>query len=494
MKRLLAGLIVVAMLLSLAIIGTAAADYETNPDAWKNLQLHALYVQSGYDIYSDLAEDFYSLWWEDEVPESNGDILLAAHINMRGFSVSANSDYAYMGTLNGGSGVRGVVVMDIVSGQVTDLYYHYDGETGDASVPYSFAKGIDADDRGYVYVGFAYSQNYNIVNLGIAEQQSDGTLEEKSYTPVCEFGVPGDPSGTKVGVNGVDVVKIDDQYYCYVVINYDYDALYCFNVTDPANPVLNTEFGEDGVIKFADGNVAGEGFTVKEGQYLDVLDDGTIYLVANSNEGPDGIMVIKEDGSMCMDVIEVPGVYSVQIVGDFLLCGMKDGSVVQVYNRESGESVASIPLFDGHGDRVVRMQAINGVLYVCDAGNDSNGISAIQVAGLTEEGLEFIRSLAEALNNPVEETEPETDDDTAAPTQDEDKTDDTAAPTQDEDKGDDTAAPTQGEDKGDTTDGNTKADDDKADDKKDDGCASAVFSGGALLLLVAAAFVATKKH
>lgn len=492
MKRLLVCLLTLALLVSVAIVGTSAADYETDPNAWKNVQLHALYAQSGCDIFSDMAEDYYGLWWEDEIPELDGSICLAATINMRGFAVSANSDYAYMGTLNGGSGVRGVVVMDMVSGQVTDLYYHYDTENADANVPFSYAKGIDTDERGYVYVGFAYSKNYNVVNLGIAEQKSDGTLEEKSFTPVCNLGTPGDESGTHVGVNGVDVVKIDDQYYCYVVVNYDHDALYCFNVTDPANPVLNTEFGDGGMIKFADGTVADDGRTLKEGQYLDVMDDGTIYLCTTFSDGADGIMIIEPDGSACRGVIEMPGVYSIQIVGDFLLCGMKDGTIVDVIDRESGEEVAKIPLFDGHGDRVVRMQVINGVLYVCDAGDDANGVSAIQVGALNDDGLEFIRSVVDALNNPEEETDASTEesqapgDDTKAP---DESNADTKAP---DESNADTKAP-----EGTDTKNETEADTPASTKENSDigkGCASVLASGSAIVLLMAAAYVVSKKH
>ena len=54
------------------------------------------------------------------------------------------------------------------------------------------------------------------------------------------------------GINGVEVAKIGDKYYCYVMTNYAYDALYCFDVTNPSKPVLNTDFGTNGYINFSD--------------------------------------------------------------------------------------------------------------------------------------------------------------------------------------------------------------------------------------------------
>ncbi len=298
MKRFLVCLLLVTLMLSFSAVGASA--YELDAAGWGEVQLHALIGHNG-DLYSELAEDYFGLWWEEEIPELDGEIVRCSDVNMRGFTMSANGEYAYFGMLNGDNcGVRGVLALDMISGEFTDMYYKHNEVNANVN-PFSYPKGLAADDRGYVYVGFAYSKNFNVLHLGIAQQMEDGTLEEKSYTEVCNFGTPGDETGTNLGVNGVDVVKIDEKYYCYVMANYTHDALYCYDVTDPANPVLNTEFGTDGAIRFSDDPeaVAGDGFTLKEGQYLDVDDDGTIWLVVNSNEGPYGIMRISADGKLC---------------------------------------------------------------------------------------------------------------------------------------------------------------------------------------------------
>ena len=413
------------LLISLASVGVSAISADVTASSWEGLELKALYVQSGADIYSDLNEDYYEYWWEDEVPELDN-YFQACTVNMRGFCMSPDGRYLYMGQLNGGTGVRGVVVYDTETCAVTDLYYHYDGEAGLEGSPFSYAKGIAADDRGYVYVGFSFSKNYNVVNLGIAQQKEDGTLEETALEAVYEFGEPGDEGGIHVGVNGVDVAKVGDKYYCYVMVNYDHDALYCFDVTDPASPKLNKDFGEGGCIIFSkpSNTVAGSGFTLKEGQYLDVDDDGTIWLVANANEGTDGIMKIAPDGSACVEVIEMKGIYSVEHEGGFLLCGLKDGSAVVVLDDSSYETIATIPLTAEYGDRIVRMLVIHDVLFVADAGNDTHMNNAVHAAPLSPAGQEFFDKLVanlagkgaeETVGETATEEEPETPPDTEPP-------------------------------------------------------------------------------
>ena len=482
MKKMLCLLLCSVMLLSLMAVGVSALSPDVTADTWATLELKALYVQSGADIYSDLNEDYYEYWWEDEVPELEN-YYQACTVNMRGFAMSADGRYLYMGQLNGGTGVRGVVVYDTETCMVTDLYYRYDGDAGLSGSPFSYAKGIAADDRGYVYVGFAFSKNYNVVNLGIAQQQEDGTLEEVSLEPIFEFGDAGDEGGIKVGVNGVDVAKVGDKYYCYAMINYDYDALYCYDVTDPANPKLNKDFGENGVIIFSEpsNTVAGSGFTLKEGQYLDVDEDGTIWLVVNSNEGTDGIMKIAPDGSACADVIQQNGIYSVEHEGGFLLCGAKDGSAVTVLDDASYETVATIPLTADYGDRITRMLVINDVLFVADAGNDSTNFNAVHAAPLTAAGQEFFDKLVanlaqsggdETPTDPAEET-------TDAPAGEVTEETTTEAPAEET-----TEAPAAD---GETTEAPAETEESKG------GCGSAVGFGAVALLTAAAAYVASKR-
>ncbi len=512
MKRFMIFLMTVVLLLGAATMATSAAEYENDESVWANLQLNALFITSGTDIYSDLAEDYIEWWWEEDPPVEEV-YSQVANINMRGFAMSPNGDYAYLGALNGGSGLRGVVVLNTLTGVATDFYYHRDVYSAEVAEPphgpFSYAKGIDADTRGYVYVGYAFSNNYNVVNLGIAKQEDDGTLTEVSFTPVWENGTHGDPNGTHVGVNGVDVITIGEKTYCYVVLNYDYDALYCFDVTDPANPVLNEEFGDGGMIVFSDPNcsVLPEGMVFNEGQYLDVDEDGTIWMVTYPSGSTNGIMCISPDGRECTNFIEVNDgdVYCVSVIGDFLLCGAKNSCTVLVLDKESGEQISTITPVEEYGNRCTRIYIRNDVLYVCDAGADSNTYNAIHVAALSDYGMDFIRGVVQKLNG-EEETEAPDDpaessdvpvESTDAPVESNDATigdpaESNAPPAESSPEESEAESATPGE-----SAGESKADESKpaSTDKKDkaSGCSSALISGGAVMMLLAAAFVAKKR-
>ena len=385
MKRILTLVLLAALCLGcLSLTAFAQGDGYTQ-ETWENAELQGLIFQEGEFIYSDLAENYEAWWWEGDVPEID-DYAVAAFINFRGFSMSADGRYAYIGALNGGSGIRGVSVLDMQVGKITDLYYSYNEVYALPGSPFSYAKGIAADDRGDVYVGFAYSVNYNYLSLGIAKQEENGKLTELCEIPVYtnEF-LPGDEAGTKVGVNGVEVAKVGDKYLCFVMSNYDHDVLYCYDVTDPANPVLNKSWAIDGMIEFAasDCTIDMGGKTLKEGQYMAVDADGTLWLCVDFNEGGNGIIKIDPTGINCVGVIEYNGVYSVSHVGKFLLAGLKDGSAIDVLDDSSFEKVASIEVPDA--DRVTRMQVRNDTLYVCGAGSDGMSYNYIYAAPLTSD-------------------------------------------------------------------------------------------------------------
>lgn len=62
---------------------------------------------------------------------------------------------------------------------------------------------------------------------------------------------PWRPSGTNVGVNGVAVVKTGDTYLCYMAVSYHNFSIRCYDVTDPENIVLYTDFAQNGVCQTA---------------------------------------------------------------------------------------------------------------------------------------------------------------------------------------------------------------------------------------------------
>lgn len=451
MKKLIAMLLLVCLCVACLCVSTFAAEQDFTAEDYDNAELKGLIFQDSDFIYSDLAENYEAWWWEDYVEELDED-KIASYINMRGFAMSVDGKYAYMGTLNGGTGVRGVVVLDLSTGRITDLYYHYDGDNGLQGSPFSYAKGLDADDRGYVYTGFAFSNNYNLLNLGIAQQKDDGTLEEVYFGAVYDNGgVPGDSAGTKVGVNGVEVAKVGDKYYCYVMTNYQHDALYCYDVTDPANPVLNKNFGMEGVIDFTDPDCSIEidGKHVDEGNYMEVDADGTVWLCVALKEGGTGILKIDASGITNLGYTEYDSAYCVSHFGKFIFVGLKNGSAVDVLDDTTMEKVATVEVPDA--DRVTRIRLINDTLYVCGAGNDSMTYNYIYAAPLTADAQTALDAQVAALNAfDQEATEPE--DTTADPGADTTEPEDITTEPADKDTVEDvTTAPEADDEAEDTT-------------------------------------------
>ena len=483
MKRILTLALLAALCLGCLSVSAFAAEEDYTAETWDSAEFKGLIYQEGEYIYSDLAENYEAWWWEGEVPEID-DYAIAAYVNFRGFSMSADGRYAYIGALNGGSGIRGVSVLDMQTGKITDLYYSYNELNALPGSPFSYAKGIAADDRGYVYAGFAYSVNYNYVSLGIAKQEDNGKLTETSEIPVYTNDFePGDEAGTKVGVNGVEVAKVGDKYLCFVMVNYDYDCLYCFDVTDPANPVLNKSWAIDGTINFADPDctIDMDGKTLKEGQYMAVDADGTVWLCVDFNEGGNGIIKIDPTGINCVGVIAYDGVYSVAHVGKFLLAGLKNGSAVDVLDATSFEKVATIEVPDA--DRITRMQVRNDTLYICGAGNDTMNYNYIYAAPLTSDAQAALDAQVAQLDKYRQEND--TGEDTQAPTETTDA--DTEATTEQT-----TEAPTAEQTEGTTSAPTTEPATTDAPENKG-GC-SGVVGGAAIVAAIAlGALVIAKK-
>lgn len=481
MKKLLSVLLCVAMLLTAAVVTTSAADLssDVNDDTWGEIELKALiYIQNAW-CGSDLAEDYdYDEWFEvDELSVTDGSYETYATQNMRGFAMSPDRKYAYMGFLNGGTAFRGCAMFNMETGKITDVMYRYDqelAENGDASYRFSFAKGIAADDRGYVYAGMALSANYNLVTLSIGKANYETEkLEQVFNGAVYEFGTPGDSGGIHVGVNGVDVAKVGDKYLCYCVINYDVDQIVCMDVTDPAHPELYKEFGVDGVL---DMHTSDSAVYVSDADYLDVDSDGVIWLCAGD------VLKIAPDGSAVLATIPGAGAYSVCHAGHYVIVGRKDGSAITVYDDTSLEKITDVKFdVETYGTRIGKVDVIDDILIATNTGeNDTSAFAAIMVAPLTPEAQGKLDDMVANLNGGAGEEQTEAP--TEAPTSAEDKTE---APTSAEEK---TEAPTSAEQKTDAaTEASTKA--------EKTGCKSVMGLSAVFALIVAGAgFMMGKKH
>lgn len=398
MKHFCTVLFTLVILISTVVL-SASAEAETASISWNGLRLRALYVQNDKKLTSDINPDFSADWPSFEIPEAGTSATCT--VNMRGFAMSPDGRYMYMGIQHGGGDVvRGMYVMETMTGKITDFVYRYDGDVCDGTRPhFSYPKGISTDERGYVYVGYTLSTSYNAAYLAIYRQESDGTLTHVSELPVCSLGTPGYAFGTKVGINGVAVRELDGQTYAYVVTNYDHDSLLRVDVTNPEKPMFDTEFGKDGVQMLPSDVWSSHGYTLDEAQYLDVARNGTIYLAFNATDGRDGIAVLSRDGQICHRIHHLNGVYSMLVYGDYLLCGARTGGQVTVIDRETGKTVGAISTIDNYGERLTRLQITQDVLFVCDAGSVQGVANAIYAAPLNARGKAYLNAITDAQNS-----------------------------------------------------------------------------------------------
>jgi hypothetical protein len=498
MKKIIPILLCLSMLLTVGIatIPSSALSDSVSDSTWSEIELKALVYQDGEYFYSELAEKYenYDSGWKT-ISELDDEERAICSLNMRGFCVTPDGKYGLMGHLNA-SDFRGCALFDFATGTITDVYYRYDSEQDPSiATPFSFVKGIAADDRGNVYCGFSFSTNYNLASLGIAHINDETkTFEELWEGPVYQFGdKPGDESGIKVGINGVEVAKVGDRYYCYVVTNYTYDALYCFDVTDPSKPVLNTEFGTNGCIDFTDDQcpVRTADSTLDEGYYLAVDADGVIWLTAKLKDGKKALMKIAPDGSSCVASYEMEDPYSICHAGRYILIGNKNGQAVTVYDDDEMKEIAVLKYEEPYGTCITRIQVVNDILFVADGQeNDSSLRNAVLVAGLTPEAQAAVDDMVKALNGDgSEETGVPTDfgkDNTAEP---ETVTEpETATETDKAVAGNETETATIGSDTAATTAASTET-------EKESGCASAVSASaaGVAALILAGAGTAFRK-
>lgn len=204
----------------------------------------------------------------------------------------------------------------------------------------------------------------------------------------------------------------------YIIVNYDVDYLYRFDVTDPAAPVLDTTFGDGGRV-----NLQSSPYKLKEGNYLDVDVDGTIYMgfVSDSDSG---LMVLSEDGKKVLNTVSQNKGYAVTVWENYVIVTSQSSpTCICVYDKASLTLIETIKLtadnvnvscdsffFDGVNS-LVGVRVVNDVLYVGDQGSGNTGVDQIFMAPLTVVGQPivdaFVAGISERLKK-VETTAPET--------------------------------------------------------------------------------------
>ena len=340
---------------------------------------------------------------------ADNEVLEYGKYCMRGFAVSPDGKYLFGGFLNP-SNESAIVRFDTETGHAGG-YWYYEQTEGEKIGTKSYPKGLDCDDRGYLYAGLAYNPNKIDVNFAVIkydENGKDDLLKTVSVTNIFH-----DPANTKIGVNGVRVKIVGSNYYFYAILNYDEDYLYRFNVTTPEAPVLDNSFGNGGRIVLSDDAYKVETGKIKDANYIDVDDDGTIYMAYTSESGA-GLMKLSEDGKSVIGNVEQRKGYGVCIVDDTVLCSSQNSPCeINVYDKNTLRQVATfnittdntvIPLdeslelmFKDPVNSLVTMRYTGGVLYIADQGANGSDLDQVFATGLTDEGKAEVKRAADVL-------------------------------------------------------------------------------------------------
>lgn len=468
MKRLASVLLAALLLLASLCVGASAAS----ADDWKDIEFHLLEQVLNGAVFSAGAEYF------DE-----------GRYCMRGFAVSPDGRYLIGGFLNPNTN-SAIEMIDTTTGKPAGTYSY----TEDSGVK-SYPKGLDCDDRGYLYAGLAWSPNYGTAHFAVLDyktKDSSGYFKEISRTQILEVSTPGDKSGTKVGINGVAVQQVYGIYYLYVVVNYDVDYLYRFDVTDPAHPMLDASFGKDGRVDLHEDIYSINGNAITEGNYLDVDTDGTIYLGYTTGAGA-GVLKLSENGGSLLGFAEQTKGYGVALYDDVVLVSSQNTGNICVYGKDNLNLITSfniaekivLPVPEEYDAvynfgvaSICNIKVVNDVIYFADQGSDK-APDQVFAAAITEKGKAEIKKATDVLAALLHVEA--TDAPTAAPTSAGDQP--TEAPTSAEDQP--TETPTSAGDQP------TEAPTGKVEEK---GCGSSAALGAVLLAAVLGSAWIQKKN
>ncbi|MFA6948844.1 MAG: hypothetical protein WCQ72_07670 [Eubacteriales bacterium] len=264
---------------------------------------------------------------------------------MRGFTASPDGKYLYGGILQG-SDEKGLYKFDAANGAILGHYIDAD---------MSYYKGIGADDRGYVYLGVSVPSNQDAVQF---------TILDANLAPVYNETIA--ISG-KVGVNGCTVENVNGTYLMYLVTNYGPNYVYCYDVTDPTAPKLNTAFGDNGIVTLA----TLTGVASAEAAYLDVSTSGEIYMTINLGSGSKGdtVMKVSADGKTVEMKTDVEEAYGIWANDQYILVSTYQGadSKIVVLNKSDLSKVCEIGNM-GDNSNYSGVALVNNKIYVSDQG------------------------------------------------------------------------------------------------------------------------------
>ena len=377
-KRLFACTLVCLMIAALMAIPTGAI---VGPEVWNDLK---------FNIFTQTQLGFNFAEYD-----TNGQ-LGSATKSMRGFAVSTDGAYVFGGYLHT-AGSSAVEMFDGKTGKLAGTYVHTEADGTSVSYP----KGLVCDDRGYLYVGLASRSNKEFASIAVVkydEKDDNGGLKEVSRNVFITV-----DEGVKIGVNGVAVREIGGKYYLYAVTNYDADFIYRFDVTDAANPVVDSTFADGGRI-----DLSKAPFSMSDANYLDVDEDGTIYLGCTAEFGS-GLMVISADGKSVQNTVSQKKGYAVELWEDYVLVTSQSGpTCICVYDKLTLNLIKTIELSEDNVDKtcdvfefmgvnsLVNLYVVNDVLYVGD--QCSEGFDQVFIAPLTDIGRPIVEEYAKNIS------------------------------------------------------------------------------------------------
>ncbi len=245
---------------------------------------------------------------------------------------------------------NGVRKIDIASGE--EQWIFHDGSKGDYP---EYDKGLAVDDRGYVYTTITYNGKAYIT-LAVINDSDGSTVSETQV----DLGIQDS------GANGIAIYKNGEKYYAYFISNYGANRIYCYDVTDPAAPVINTDFGVDGIVNLP----AKTGFAEADANYIAIAPDGSLYVTIKLAQGAkaDAIAKFSNDGAKFEKIIDCDEAYGISISGDYLIVStyQAESSVVNIYGLSDHKLIATVGADVADHDHYSQAILIGNRLYVAD--------------------------------------------------------------------------------------------------------------------------------
>jgi len=278
---------------------------------------------------------------------------------LRGFAASADGTKLYMGYLHGPFGDEGhVAIYDSATIQkLGEIKPQLSNDFPISKTNY-YAKGLAVDNRGFLFVGLTHAETPYV-----SIYCYDNYLNEIGHLT--------EDLGNVTGINGIATYKSGDRILLYVLTCYSVDTLRCYDVTNPTDIKLNTEFGDNGVVDY--NALTG---SERDPGYIAVDVDGNIYITCLKlpNEGlkkGSHVLKLSPDGKSIVAEKEIMEAYGICTAGDYLFVSTYNygDSEVVVLNKSDLSEVGTMD-WEGQIWSLTSLCYGGDHLYVADQGEE----------------------------------------------------------------------------------------------------------------------------